>query len=598
LIVELKEDQQKCLRIGNMRRLSTYLLTNVAQRLWMVFVAFTLVFQLQAQTPTVNASQLPQELSFLHVAKTGYVAGETIWFKVYVTYAMDGKLSGISKIAYVELIGQDGIPVLQEKTGIENGVGNGAWTIPGTLATGTYQMRCYVAEQKQWPATFFTAPIQIINPTKPPTYSQAGGVNASPIEQRGLKNIQESNAIAGVKTEYKTRELVDISFGGYAVGANLSVSVFRIDSLETKQGLSPVVYPQLPPSLKINSKEIVPVEYAGHLVSGKVLDKFSGKPLSGIAVYLGVKGERFYFGNAKSDIQGNVRFAIGKPYGAQQLVVQLPNHKDSNALVQLENPFFEKPISYTNAPGFLNSSNKKWIEERILEYNLQKAFETNTSATYFYPNYNDSAVFFGKPDKTYYLDDYTRFNTMEEVLREYVVEVELKKQQQNYKFSVLDIPHKKSFENNPLVLVDGVATNDINKVVAFDPLKVKKLDVVSRKFFQGDLAFDGIVSFTTYNGDLAGFVLDDQTLLVDYPLLQLQRQFEHPRYTDDNARKNRLPDLRNLLYWNPDIQPNTVKKEGIQFYTSDLPGNFAVLIKGVDQDGNPIHVCRYFSVVK
>ncbi|WP_155800444.1 hypothetical protein [Pontibacter sp. BAB1700] len=44
--------------------------------------------------------------------------------------------------------------------------------------------------------------------------------------------------------------------------------------------------------------------------------------------------------------------------------------------------------------------------------------------------------------------------------------------------------------------------------MAFDPLKVKQLDVIASRFFHGPLAYEGLVSYQTYTGDLAGFDLD------------------------------------------------------------------------------------------
>jgi hypothetical protein len=39
----------------------------------------------------------------------------------------------------------------------------------------------------------------------------------------------------------------------------------------------------------------------------------------------------------------------------------------------------------------------------------------------------DSVAFYGKPDATYYLDNYVRFVTLEEVLREYVINMDVTK---------------------------------------------------------------------------------------------------------------------------------------------------------------------------
>jgi hypothetical protein len=106
-----------------------------------------------------------KEYALLHVAQTGYLSGETIWFKVYVIHHKTGRLSPLSKIAYVELINKDGTSVLQQKIEIEHGVGNGSWKIPENIASGSYLIRCYVSAQKNIPETVYSSSIHIFNPT-------------------------------------------------------------------------------------------------------------------------------------------------------------------------------------------------------------------------------------------------------------------------------------------------------------------------------------------------------------------------------------------------------------------------------------------------
>jgi len=41
------------------------------------------------------------------------------------------------------------------------------------------------------------------------------------------------------------------------------------------------------------------------------------------------------------------------------------------------------------------------------------------------------------------------------------------------------------FDNDPLILLDGVPVFDIDRLLAIDPLKVRKLDMIHRKYFLG-----------------------------------------------------------------------------------------------------------------
>ena len=75
----------------------------------------------------------------------------------------------------------------------------------------------------------------------------------------------------------------------------------------------------------------------------------------------------------------------------------------------------------------------------------------------------DSSAFFGKPYATYKLDDFVRFTTMEEDLREYVKEDNIIKTRGNFHIKVLS---DRGFldAGDPLVLVDGIPVFNINKI--------------------------------------------------------------------------------------------------------------------------------------
>lgn len=194
------------------------------------------------------------------------------------------------------------------------------------------------------------------------------------------------------------------------------------------------------------------------------------------------------------------------------------------------------------------------------------------------------------------MDDYTRFVTMEEVMREYVAEVRVRKQQELYHFQVLNSPYKVFFENDPLLLLDGVPIFDIGKIVSFDPLKIKKIDVVTQRYYSGALVNYGIVSYKTYNGDLGGFQLDPAALVVEYEGLQLSREFYSPIYTAGNAQQNRLPDFRNVLYWSPEISTDKQGKAQLSFFTSEIPGTYAVFVQGITTGGSAGSSVITFSV--
>jgi hypothetical protein len=106
--------------------------------------------------------------------------------------------------------------------------------------------------------------------------------------------------------------------------------------------------------------------------------------------------------------------------------------------------------------------------------------------------------------------------------------VNVKKVRGQYHFPVYNQPFDAMFDDDPLLLLDGVPVFDFNKWINYDPLKIRRLDVLTRQYYLGNLSFDGVVNFTTYAGDLSGYELDPHAVALDYEGLQMQREFFSP----------------------------------------------------------------------
>jgi hypothetical protein len=85
----------------------------------------------------------PQEKVYLHFDNTAYYLGETIWFKSYVVTAEDNRLSGLSKVLYVELLTPEGDIVETKKLKIENGQTHGEFALKDIHYAGFYEVRAY-----------------------------------------------------------------------------------------------------------------------------------------------------------------------------------------------------------------------------------------------------------------------------------------------------------------------------------------------------------------------------------------------------------------------------------------------------------------------
>jgi len=97
---------------------------------------------IQAAFHQYNNSSLTEKV-FAHTDKGFYLAGEIVWFKLYVVNGDDNKPINLSKVAYVEIMDKDQKSVLQGKIALDSGTGNGSLYIPLSFNTGVYKLRAY-----------------------------------------------------------------------------------------------------------------------------------------------------------------------------------------------------------------------------------------------------------------------------------------------------------------------------------------------------------------------------------------------------------------------------------------------------------------------
>ncbi|WP_124908322.1 hypothetical protein [Larkinella knui] len=343
------------------------------------------------------------------------------------------------------------------------------------------------------------------------------------------------------------------------------------------------------------AEEYLP-EVNGHLIHGKIIHAATGQPGRGLGSYLSIPGKHILLYGSRSDAEGRIQFEMKDFFGPKDLVAQL-NPKDSLYRVELQNPFFER-FSAPRLPVFdFPTTLKEPLLDRSVPMQVQNAYYRGNLSRYQLPKI-DSVAFYGAPDEKYRLDDFTRFPVMEEIFREYVPGVMARKRREGYHIAVLDLPYKQFFSGSPLVLLDGVPFFSMDKVMEIDPRKVQRLEVMTRKYIVGPLVFDGIVSFTTYKGDLAGYRPDAKALLAEYEGLQIPRDFYAPRYDTPQRSGSRMPDLRTLLHWVPALQTDGQGKGQFEFYTSDEEGTYRFMINGMTADGRAGSRQGTFDVTK
>jgi hypothetical protein len=465
--------------------------------------------------------------------------------------------------------------------------------------------------------------------------------NGEPICERLVFKYPEQNMgidVASQKTIFLKRDEVSISIHASSLAdgdsASVSLSVFKLDSLQAISPLDIQSYLLLSSDLKghidnpsyyfkepsaetdqaldlllltqgwrrfdwqnvLSKKQqrlLLAPELQGHIITGTVINTSNNQSAKGVTAYLSAPSPINIFKPALSDANGFIKADLPNYFGSNKLIAQA---EDNIYKVQLNNPFgvnysarklpaFYRPVTFPNT-----------LLEQSVGMQVQNIYTAAEMNRHTLPEIADTTDFYGKPDMRYKLDDYTRFTTIEEVLREYVTLVDVRIKDKEVSLRMIDPSNKVYLTGNPLVLLDGVPQFNLAQFFELDPKKVSSLDIIAQQYILGNYIFNGIINWKTYQPSPSNYLFEKNVTVADYESLQLARVFYSPQYNAPEQLASHMPDYRNVLYWNPDIM---LKKQTITnntFYTSDLPGKYVVMAEGISATGKMGSSYTYFEV--
>ncbi len=387
----------------------------------------------------------------------------------------------------------------------------------------------------------------------------------------GIQSESEGNIVSNLLLSKELKGTIE-NPGYFVSKANNEKVREDLEYLLLTQGWRKIILPEHP----------VSPETRFHKIKVLYTSRIDGSPIKDSDVMLNVSGKVPAMYVSKTDNQGVAIFSVKNLFGSVQLATFQLNKKPCNVELLTE-----------STPVVDNLSSV--IDYAAISQDLfdSYAFKVQTENIFYgkelvatIPVFTDSLAFYGSAETTYRLDDYTRFPLMEEVLREYIKEVNVRKRSGEYYFRALDYRRNSFFTDDPLILLDGVRIFSADQLINYDPLRVEKISVVSSKYFVGKESFGGIVDMKSYTGALPDFKLDPAITVFSYEGVQAQREYYTP------SADSRKPDLRTVLYWNPNVGKST----NIRFMTSDMAGDYLLDLQGIDSKGTPISTSQLIRV--
>lgn len=567
-------------------------------------IEFTFAQSLQNKNSLPNITA--QETIFIHSNTTTFLTGETLYFKLYCLNPLNNTTSLISKIAYVELIDSEKKSLQKNKIYLDKGIGNGDYFIPTTLKTGNYKIVAYtkwmlnnVNSQKYEIDIFIINPFQtqeqnenitfdITNPAKSNTAVQTSNYNAANDKRIDFEFDKES---------YYTREKVNLKLKHLTETiekGNYSVSIRKTDQIPTLKQLTTSEFAKKTAENYVNtpnSLNYIP-EIRSELITGNLTSK-NNRDIANKSIALSLPGKEYVLKIVKTNAQGKFAFLLDQFPNFPNAIFQVIDENRNDYTINLD-PFPKFDTSSLQFTSKLNLSPelKNDIEERSTASQIQNAY---------YQIKKDSLVteavmnpFFATVEKSYVLDDYTRFPTLKENIVEVIVELYYRKNNGKYQLHIRNNQKDLELYGPPLVIVDGLLIQDPSDLFDYNMANVNKVSLITEPYVYGPNLYGGLISFETKNNEFAENYAKKYLKTMEIQRPNSEKVYNNPDYSAGN-KLQRIPDYRYQLLWKPDIKLDS-KEANLSFYTSDIKGNFEVVLEGFTENGYPVYVSKNITV--
>ena len=530
-----------------------------------------------------------------------YVAGEPVFCSLFCMDASDTpRYSALSSVAYLELSAPGGRSV-QTKIALIGGRGSGIILLPSTLPTGNYRLYAYTTQNRNEEGTSFLSASRVLSIFNTRTSDRVkGGVRIVPEEKTGSAPEPETEPSGELRLSFRrsaaTESVLPVildNSGGKA--ASLSVSVYKEDDIApaSQDGGIAAFLRGLPKSGDVSFRGGFTPDSDGEVLYAKLFgsDWKSIASEAGLTAFISSSGAQSDIYSSAISPEGEMVFCTNNIYGHREMVCEVVGADEGlQAHMVLSSPFIG--VEAEEVPALeLSPSMRSSLRERHRA--LRPLSRMNLDTLFDFLPVRPNLLLSAGDCKRYHLDDYTRFPTMEELVVEILTEVRLSgsKRKDTRHFTILsgDAAGKIwSFQGNVLVLMDGVPMSDQKRLIDFDAMLLSDIEIYQKPYLLGQRVFSGIINFVTVKNNITALRFSDKTRVVDFEGASCPVALTRPAAGGE--------DLRQTLYWHPQVDLVAGEERRIEVRTPSYPGVFRVVVEGIDSEGNPVYSASSFEV--
>ncbi len=364
-----------------------------------------------------------------------------------------------------------------------------------------------------------------------------------------------------------------------------------------------IAYPEMhpPEALEANSSGGNGrfMETEGLVVSGRLHRPGDGQALKDVRVLLNTPDTLVNMLYTYTDDQGDFHFLLSDYYRDRELFFSVdPASYEGAHRISLYDKFDIR------MPARITAHRDHWRRRAFINksqdaVSVQIGFETDWTTEalmQFYRTARPPTVYH-RPNITVHTDEYLPLDNLREIARELVPVWRIRGSEENPQAILVCGNSGNQIASPPVFFVDGIISHDLNSLMYMGSAEIDKVEVHNFNWVHGDMHFPGIVGLFTKEGEYQQVLGNSpEHARIFHESYRHHRRFSPPEYSSDSRITPDSPDMRQLLFWEPELYLQGGQEEVIHFYTGDISGSFLLTIEGLGPDGAPVYHSRIIEV--
>ena len=338
-------------------------------------------------------------------------------------------------------------------------------------------------------------------------------------------------------------------------------------------------------------------------VSGIVKELLGKSPKENSRVSLMLmNGDKSLFLQQTTDKNGKFEFDNISFTGRSSMILNTQNEQGKNKGMFVLDSIYSEPMTIDfKEPNFQNSQKlkadelKENIHNKNLLFNIPEENQLKSVVITAQKKAKDTGPsLYGFSDYSYVPDEKgNHYSSLYMLIQVEIPGVTVTESENSIRFN--------RNSGNAIVIVDGVEETDGSFLSSISTDNIAKIEAIKGPGAAvfGSKGINGAILIYTKGGKGATSNQKNyQTIAKLINGFQNTRLFYSPDYSDPKSLKNKAPDIRNTLYWNPYVQPDEKGEKTLSFYNSDANTSINVSMEGITTTGIPVVVETKYTIKK